>query len=74
MKNKNFIDGNYDTHFIENNQEDLMKSEHYEDASEMVIISAFIDYLDKISITREAKNEFTSPQSRWKKTPFIQHF
>ena len=74
MNNKNFIDGNYDTHFIENNQEDLMKSEHYEDASEMVIISAFIDYLDKISITREAKNEFTSPQSRWKKTPFIQHF
>ncbi len=74
MNNQNFIDGKYDTHFIENNQERLSKNNHCDDCSDMVIIAAFIDYLNKISTTREARNEFTTPQSRWKKTQFINNF
>lgn len=74
MNNPNFIEGNYDTHFIENNQEQLMKSSNCDDCSDMVVIAAFIDYLNKISSTQELKNEFAPPQSRWKKNHFINNF
>jgi len=72
MSNKNFIEGKYDTHFIANNQDDLMETSSCEDCSDMVIIAAFIDYLQKISITQENKKEFTPAQSRWKKIPYNQ--
>ena len=55
MNNSDFIEGKYDTHFIEKNQEQLAKSDGCEDCSDMVVIAAFIDYLNKISITREMK-------------------
>lgn len=74
MNNPNFIAGKYDTHFIEDNQDQLMKSNNCEDCSDMVIIAAFIDYLNKISSTQELKNEFAQPQSRWKKNQFINNF
>lgn len=74
MMNQNFIDGKYDTHFIENNQEDLMNYKPCEDCSDMVIIAAYIDYLQKINNTTENKKEFAAPQSRWKKIPYINHF
>ncbi len=74
MSNKNFIEGKYDTHFIENNQEDLMKNETCEDCSDMVIIAAFIDYLQKISNVQENNKEFTTAPSRWKKTSYINQF
>lgn len=74
MSNQNFIDGNYDTHFIEKNQHDLMNFKSCEDCGDMVIIAAYIDYLQKISNTTENKKEFASAQSRWKKIPYINHF
>ena len=74
MSNKNFIEGNYDTHFIENNQEDLMKNDSCEDCGDMVIIAAFIDYLHKISNVQDNNKEFTPAPSRWKKTPFLNQF
>lgn len=74
MSNQNFIDGNYDTHFIEKNQQELMNFKPCEDCSDMVIIAAYIDYLQKISNTTENKKEFASVQSRWKKIPYINHF
>jgi acetyl-CoA carboxylase biotin carboxylase subunit len=40
----------------------------------MVIIAAYIDYLQKISTTSDNKKEFANPQSRWKKIPYINHF
>ncbi len=70
MNNKNFIDGKYDTHFIENNQEQLKLTSPCEDCDDMIIIAAFIDYLQKISNTRENNKEFVPAQSRWKKTPY----
>ncbi|HPF50748.1 MAG TPA: acetyl-CoA carboxylase biotin carboxylase subunit [Draconibacterium sp.] len=74
MNNENFISGNYDTHFIEKNQEQLMTKGSSVDPEDMVIIAAFIDYLDKISIPSTNNKEFVCAQSRWKKTPYINHF
>lgn len=74
MNNAQFIDGNYDTHFIEKNEKELLSNGQKEDASDMVIIAAFIDYLDKISRSEEDKKEFAPAQSRWKKIPYINHF
>ncbi len=74
MSNQNFIDGNYDTHFIEKNQDDLMNFTPCQDCGDMVIIAAYIDYLQKISGKQENNNEFATPQSRWKKIPYINHF
>lgn len=74
MKNENFIAGNYDTHFIEKNQEQLMGKDEGHDPEDMVIIAAFIDYLDKISSITTDKKEFAPAQSRWKKIPYVNHF
>ena len=74
MNNANFIAGNYDTHFIEKNQEDLALNKSCNDCVDMVIIAAFIDYLDKISKTQENKKEFAPAQSRWKKIQYVNHF
>jgi acetyl-CoA carboxylase biotin carboxylase subunit len=74
MNNKNFIAGDYDTHFIEKNKEQLMTSVHDIDISDMAIIATYIDYLDKIGRTEENKKEFAPAQSRWKKIPYINHF
>jgi acetyl-CoA carboxylase biotin carboxylase subunit len=74
MNNKSFIDGKYDTHFIEKNQAELMQSNNAEDSEDMVVIAAFVDYLDKINRIQENKKEFVPAQSRWKKTSFINHF
>lgn len=74
MNNNNFIRGDYDTHFIEKNQEELMLNSPCEDCGDMVIIAAYIDYLQKISSTQESKKEFAPAQSRWKKIQYINHF
>jgi len=74
MNNENFIAGNYDTHFIEKNQEQLMAKSDSIDPEDMVIIAAFIDYLDKIATPTANNKEFVCAQSRWKKTPYMNHF
>lgn len=74
MSNKNFIEGKYDTHFIENNKDELMKNESCEDCSDMVIIAAFIDYLQKISNVQVINKEFSTAPSRWKNTSYINQF
>ncbi len=74
MDNKNFIEGNYDTHFIEKNHEQLMGKNIGDDCEDMVIIAAFIDYLDRLGNTQKSGKEFAPAQSRWKKTPLINHF
>ncbi len=74
MHNENFIRGNYDTHFIENNQEQLMSRPDTEEPEDMVVIAAFIDYLDKISSVKTSEKEFVPAQSRWKKISHVNHF
>lgn len=74
MLNPNFIDGKYDTHFIEKNQEQLMQKDPCDSCDDMVIIAAFIDYLDKLGNIELNKKEFGPAQSRWKKITYINHF
>lgn len=74
MNNENFISGNYDTHFIEKNQEQLMAKGESMDPEDMVIIAAYIDYLDKIATPATNNKEFVCAQSRWKKIPYVNHF
>lgn len=74
MVNQNFIDGKYDTHFIEKNQEQLMQKDSCNSCDDMVIIAAFIDYLDRLGNVGLSKKEFAPAQSRWKKITYINHF
>ena len=74
MNAPDFTKGKYDTHFIEKNKAYLSKDNNCDDCEDMVIIAAFIDYLDKISKTQENKKEFVPAQSRWKKIPYVNHF
>lgn len=75
MSSPDFIDGNYDTHFIEKNQASLSGTEDCDNCDDMVVIAAYIDYLAKISKVRENNQQgFAPAQSRWKKTPYINHF
>ncbi len=74
MVNENFIKGNYDTHFIENNLDQLMDKSNCAECTDMVIIAAFIDYLQKITNTQQSARDFALPQSRWKNIPYINHF
>jgi acetyl-CoA carboxylase, biotin carboxylase subunit len=74
MNNRDFIDGNYDTHFIEKNQAFLMANDSSPAISDMVLIAAYIDYFSKINRVQENNKEFAPAQSKWKKTPYINHF
>jgi acetyl-CoA carboxylase biotin carboxylase subunit len=74
MNNENFISGNYDTHFIEKNQEQLFSEAPKKDPIDMVIIATLIDYLDKIGTSVAIDKEFVAAQSRWKKIPYVNHF
>ncbi len=74
METPDFYKGKYDTHFIEKNRDILMREiEVSREIEDMVIISAYIDYLERISKVYSSK-EFQPVQSRWKKSPQILHF
>ena len=74
MKCEDFIKGNYNTHFIENNFEELMDTrESDENIEDMVVISAYIDFVEKLSRFHDSK-EFGPAQSRWKKITYLNHF
>ncbi len=74
MYTSDFVQGKYNTHFIENNREELLKeTETTQDSEDMAIIAAFIDYSEKISQVQSPKSEQPN-QSRWKKSPHILHF
>ena len=74
MSHPDFINGKYDTHFIENNLKQLLYHENRDDCHDMVAIAAYIDYHSKINRVQENNTEFAPAQSRWKKTPYINHF
>jgi acetyl-CoA carboxylase, biotin carboxylase subunit len=74
MDCSDFVEGTYDTHFIEKNKEHLAHPFQINNSSEdMVIISAYIDYREKLGRVFETK-EFLPLQNRWKKTTHIHHF
>jgi acetyl-CoA carboxylase biotin carboxylase subunit len=74
MDCRDFVEGTYDTHFIEKNKDNLtdtfLNTSSWED---MVIIAAYIDYREKLGRVFETK-ELLPLQNRWKKTAHIHHF
>lgn len=74
MNNENFIAGDYDTHFIEKNKEQLFSEGQKKDPIDMVIIASLIDYLDKIGTIQVHDKELMAAQSRWKKISYVNHF
>ena len=74
MNNSEFIEGNYDTHFIEKNQEQLLSKDNCNNCDDIVLIAAYIDYMAKINRVQENHKEFAPANSRWKKVPYINHF
>jgi acetyl-CoA carboxylase, biotin carboxylase subunit len=60
-----FVIGNYTTHFIEQNKEFLMQEDQCCDSCEdMVIITAFLEYLNKIE--KATPKEMTALKNNWK--------
>ena len=74
MNTPDFIEGKYNTHFIEKNQQLLMANDDCTACDDMVVIAAYIDHFSKISHVQQNNKEFAPAQSRWKKTSYINHF
>ncbi|MFN3555584.1 MAG: acetyl-CoA carboxylase biotin carboxylase subunit [Bacteroidales bacterium] len=65
MTAPDFVKGNYTTHFIEENMEHLMRKDPcQEDCEDMVIITAFLEYLYKIR--KASPKEMTALKNNWK--------
>lgn len=66
MLSDDFVKGNYDTHFIENNISFLLEKENLDyDCEEIAMIAAYLEYnstLDKI----KPQTSFEKHQSQWK--------
>jgi len=65
MTAADFVKGNYTTHFIDENMEHLMGSDPCkDDCEDMVMITAFLEYLARIS--KASPKEATSLKNNWK--------
>lgn len=69
MNNKVFAEGHYDTHFIDNNIHTLVSAEKEPDSrfEDLAIITAFIEYSDKLSKSQSLKSfQSNGGSSPWK--------
>lgn len=74
MESNDFRSGNYDTNFIEKNKEFLLaESECPSECQDMVIIAAYIEYLDQLNIAQTSKEMYPA-QNRWKKYTYQKNF
>jgi acetyl-CoA carboxylase biotin carboxylase subunit len=74
MDTEDFRSGNYDTNFIEKNKEILHSSvKCSEDFEDMVIIAAYIEYLDQLNISQTSKQMYPA-KNRWKKYTYQKNF
>ncbi len=69
MENKQFSNGNYDTHFIDENMAELsaVSANGQAEVEDAAIITAFIDYTDKLSRLQSIKSfQSNGGSSPWK--------
>ncbi len=60
-----FVEGNYTTHFIDENIDHLLSSEICEgECEDMVIVASFLEYLDRIR--KATPKEMTALKNNWK--------
>ena len=69
MDNKDFNDGNYDTHFIEKHLDELLDihSDPHPRTTDMALIGAYIDYTSKLE--KIGMNDFVicaKKNEKWK--------
>ncbi len=57
MEHKLFIAGKYNTHFIEDNLDGILKKQPNKKLEEIAAITAFIDYLEKNKITKKQERK-----------------
>ncbi len=68
MDTPDFVNGKYDTHFIEKNNDRLMKTTYQgtkDENEDIAIIAAYMDYILNLE-ENSPKNEESRPISRWK--------
>jgi acetyl-CoA carboxylase biotin carboxylase subunit len=74
MDNEDFISGKYDTNFIEKHKDTLLsESKCPENCEDMVIIAAYIEYLDRLNTSQTSKAMYPA-QNRWKKYTYQKNF
>ncbi len=74
MDTDDFKSGNYDTNFIEKNKAFLHADTVCPvECEDMVIIAAYIEYLDRLNIVQTSKGMYTA-QNRWKKYTYQKNF
>jgi acetyl-CoA carboxylase biotin carboxylase subunit len=74
MDTDDFRSGNYDTNFIEKNKATLLAdTKCTPECEDMVIIAAYIEYLDRLNIAQTSKEMYTA-QNRWKKYTYQKNF
>nr|WP_321410581.1 acetyl-CoA carboxylase biotin carboxylase subunit [uncultured Carboxylicivirga sp.] len=67
MEAKDFVDGNYDTHFIEKNMDFLMTDDDCSDYCEdIALLVAYLDYTEKMKLDGEHTLDTTHKTSQWK--------
>ncbi len=68
MEAKDFVEGNYDTHFIENNMDFLMTDEDdcTDYCEDIAMFVAYLDYTQKLKVAADKTNVATPNQSAWK--------
>lgn len=65
LHTRGFTEGNYNTHFIDDNKDELIREEHCDDRCEdIVIITAFMEYMRKIR--KASPKEMTALKNNWK--------
>ncbi len=68
MEAPDFVDGNYNTHFIEKNMDYLMSHEDdcAQTCEDIALFVAFLDYTEKLKAAADKSNVATPNQSAWK--------
>lgn len=63
---REFVKGDYTTHFIEENKETLKAEEEEEEAEKMAVIAAYIDFIVNKNNTSSNTQSDNRPISRWR--------
>jgi len=67
MEAEDFVEGKYDTHFIENNMDFLMTDDDCSDYCEdIALLVAYLDYTEKMKLNGEQTLETQKQTSHWK--------
>ncbi|HSG68080.1 MAG TPA: ATP-grasp domain-containing protein, partial [Bacteroidales bacterium] len=66
MQTPDFVEGKYNTHFIEKNMDSLMNAgKEDKNAEDVAIIAAYVDYLDKLESLKTISDS-TNGKNNWK--------